>query len=208
MKTTGISLNIVCMILGIMGFALSGQAALTPIDGVISFSGSTTMDGTGFDEATQFLSFQDVFVGTPQVLTGDYLGTSGADVTVTPFVWAPTTASTPIIPLWSFVSGGNTYSFDLNVLHQDYASPGGLFLSGLGTAHITGPGSEKKATSGQWGFSAQTHGLSTFTFSSTTRVPVPQVPDGGATLSMLGGVLVGLGLMARKQGFTHGLLNF
>lgn len=77
------------------------------------------------------------------------------------------------------------------MLHSDYVSPTSLLLSGEGTAHIVGPGVEKLDTSGIWNFSAQTLGESTFTFSSTTTVPVA---DGGATVALLGMALVALGL--------------
>jgi hypothetical protein len=184
--------------LAVTGFALSIQAVPTPISGNISLSGTVSMDGTSFVTATKFTSFENVFVGAPSALDGDYIGTSGATVTVTPFTWSPPTASTPVSPLWTFMSGLNTYSFDLNVLHMDYASPTGLLLSGLGTAHITGPGLEKLDTTGHWDFSAQTLGLSTFTFSSTTTVPT-SVPDGGSTVAMLGATMLGLGWMKRKS---------
>lgn len=148
--------------------------------------------------ATRFLLFQDVFVGAESALSGDYVGTSGATVTMMPFIWDPPTASTPLNPLWTFVSGGNTYSFDLSVLHKDFASPTGLLLSGLGTAHITGPGLEKLDTTGHWDFSAQTLGRATFTFSATITGPT-HVPDGGTTVAILGWVVLGLGWMSRKQ---------
>jgi hypothetical protein len=154
------------------------------------------MDGTSFLTATKFISFQDVDVGAASALSGSYAGTSGAAVTMTPFTWNPPTASTPINPLWTFVSGGDTYSFDLSALHLDFASPTGLFLSGLGTAHITGPGLTYQDTSGHWDFSSQTLGLATFTFSSTTTVP--NVPDGGSTALLLGGSLLGLCAVGRK----------
>ena len=185
--------------LAITGFTISLQAIPTPISGAISFSGTSSIDASSFVTATRFTSFQDVFVGAPSALSGDYTGTSGAAVTVTPFIWAPPTASTPINPLWTFMSGGLSYSFNLSVLHQDTVSPDGLLLSGLGTARITGPGVDKLDTSGSWSFSAQSLGLSTFTFSSTTMVPPVSVPEAGTTLGMLGGVLLGLGLMSRKK---------
>ncbi len=203
MKPTLISLNTTGLILAITGFSLSVQAIPTPISGSISISGTSTIDGTSFVAATRFTAFENVFVGAPSALSGDYVGTSGAAVTVTPFIWSPPTASTPIVPLWTFVSGGNTYSFDLSVLHADYASPTGLLLSGLGTAYITGPGLDKLDTTGHWDFSAQTLGLSTFTYSSTTTVPVG-VPEGGTTVAMLGGAFLGLGLMGRKQILSKG----
>ena len=187
------------LILAITGLALNSQAIPVPITGSISFAGTTTIDGLNFISATKFLSFQNVTVGAPSALSGSYVGTSGAAVTVTPFTWSPPTASTPINPLWSFVVGGLTYSFDLSVMHQDYASLTGLLLSGSGTAHITGTGSNSLDTTGNWDFSAQTLGLSTFTFSSSTTIPATAVPDGGTTVTLLGASLLGLVLIGRKQ---------
>jgi hypothetical protein len=199
MKTNITSPKITSIILAISGLALSAQAISTPISGNISFSGTTTIDSTSFVTATRFLSFQNVVVGAPSALSGDYVGTSGAAVTVTPFIWSPPTASTPLNPLWTFISGGDTYSFDLSILHVDYASPTGLLLSGLGTALITGPGMEKLNTTGTWNFSSQTLGQTSFTFSSTTTVPAAAVPDGGSTVAMMGASLLGLSIMKRKQ---------
>jgi hypothetical protein len=203
MKPNYLSPNITCLILAITGFAWNLQAIPTPISGSISFSGTTTIDTTSFVTATMFKSFQSITVGAPAALSGDYTGTSGAAVTMTPFIWVPPTASTPLNPLWTFVSGGNTYSFDLSVLHEDYASPTGLLLSGLGTAHITGPGLSKLDTTGNWDLSAQTLNLATFTFSSTTTIP-SSIPDGGSTVVLLGGSLIGLGFIGRKQCLAKG----
>ena len=190
---------ITSVILAISGFALSAQAVPIPVSGNISLSGTVTMDGTSFVSSTKFTAFQNVTVGAPSALSGSYVGTSGSAVTVTPFTWSPPTASTPINPLWSFVYNGDIYSFNLSVLHEDYASPTGLLLSGLGTAFITGPGVNYLATAGIWDFSAQTEGQSTFTFSSTTVVPASSVPDGGSTAAMMGASLIGLGILGRKQ---------
>jgi len=198
MKIPIISPKITGTILAIAGIALSLQANPIPIAGSISFAGTTTINGSSFVTATEFMSFQDVTVGAPSALSGNYVGTSGAAVTMTPFIWSPPTASTPVNPLWTFVSGGNTYSFNLGVLHTDYASPTGLLLSGLGTAIITGPGLDFLETTGHWDLSAQTLNLATFTFSSTTTVP-NSVPDGGTTATLLGGSLLGLAMIGRKQ---------
>jgi len=137
MKTILTSLKTTSVILALTGSALSLQAIPVPISGAISFSGTSTIDGTSFVTATRFTEFESVFVGAPSALSGDYVGTSGAAVIMTPFTWSPSTASTPINPLWTFISGGNTYSFDLSVLHEDFASPTGLLLSGLGTAAVS-----------------------------------------------------------------------
>jgi len=199
MKINLMSPKTASLLLAVTGFALNLQAIPTLISGNISLSGTVSIDGTSFVTATRFTSFANVFVGAPAALSGDYVGTSGAAVTITPYTWSPPTTSTPISPLWTFISGGNTYSFDLDVLHMDFASPTGLLLSGLGTAHITGPGLEKLDTTGHWDFSAQTLGLSTFTFSSTTTVPTATVPDGGSTVAMLGATMLGLAWMKRKS---------
>ena len=173
------------------------HAVPTPIAGTLSFSGSATTDTGNFLTATRFVRFDDVSVGVPSSLFGDYIGTSGAAVTVAPFIWNPPGASTPINPLWTFMSGGNTYSFNLSMLHVDFTSPTGLLLSGLGTAYITGPGLDKIPTTGLWNLSAQTLGVSTFTFSSTTQVPT-NVADGGSTLMLLGVALCAFGFIQRK----------
>lgn len=179
------------------GLALSLHAVPTPIDGTISFAGSATIDATDFVTATQFTAFNAVTVGDPSGQTGDYIGTSGAPVTMSTFVWDPPTTSTPVLPLWTFMSGGNTYTFDMHILDVDAEAPDSILLSGFGTAFITGPGFDKLPTQGVWNFSAQTQGQATFTFSSTTSVP-HSVPDGGATWAMLSSVLFGFGLLRRK----------
>jgi len=198
MKTNTLSVKTICLFLTVAGFALSLQATPIPITGNISFSGTSTINGTSFVTATKFTSFQDVTVGAPSALSGSYVGTSGAAVTMTPFTWSPPSASTPLNPLWTFVSGGDTYSLDLSVLNVDYVSPTGLLLSGIGTVIITGSGLNYLNTTGTWNLSAQTLGISTFTFSSTTTVPAA-VPDGGTTAAMLGGSLLGLALINRKR---------
>lgn len=198
MKTKNTYLKKVVIALAISGLVLGAQAIPTPIEGTISFAGSSTIDGNSFITATQFLDFEQVTVGSPATLTGDYIGTSGASVDMTPFTWVPTTASTPINPLWSFTALGVTYSFTLNDLDQDFVAARSLLLSGYGTAYITGPGIDKLPTSGIWNFSAQTMGRATFTFSSTTQAPV-NVPDGGTTLAMLGSALFGFGVLKRNK---------
>jgi hypothetical protein len=205
MKRNQTSPRIPGLILVIASLSLSLSVRAGPIGGgAISFSGTSTINGTSFVTATEFTSFENVVVGAPSALSGAYTGTSGAAVTMSPFIWAPPTASTPVSPLWTFVSGGDTYSFDLGVLHEDYASPTGLLLSGLGTAHITGPGGLLETATGNWDFSAQTLGLATFTFSSTTSIPTQSVPDGGTTVVLLGASLLGLGLVGRKQILSKG----
>lgn len=193
-------INIATAAVGTLVFtALTGslQALPSSIDGTISFAGTVTIDTSSLATATKFTSFQQVVVGAPSSLFGDYAGTSGATVTVTPFTWNPPGASVPLNPLWTFMSGGDTYSFNLSSLHVDFASAGALDLSGSGTAFITGPGTDKLPTTGQWSLTAQTFGVSTFTFSSTTTAGAP-VRDGGTTAVLLGSCCLGFAFFRRR----------
>ena len=186
---------------GLLFTALTGSlyAIPTSINGNMSFSGSATTDNSSLLSATKFLSFQELSVGSPSTVSGDYAGTSGATVTMTPFTWNPAGASTPINPLWSFISSGITYSFNLTSLHMDFVSSTALVLSGIGTAFITGPGTDKLPTTGLWNFTGQTLGVSSFTFSSSADVAAKQnLPDGGTTVALLGCGMLGLSLLRRK----------
>jgi hypothetical protein len=154
------------------------HASLVPISGTISFAGSAAANNNDLTVATAFTSFTDVTVGTASTLQGDYVGTAGASVTFTPFTWNPPGASTPIDPLWTFVSGGDTYSFNVISLVEDYATPTSLVLSGIGTATITGPGTDYSSTTGEWTLAAQAYTDAAFTFSDTTFAPAtPAVPE-------------------------------
>jgi len=196
-KTTSTLIAAAALLTGLTGSVL---AIPSSIEGTVSFSGSATTDTGNLSTATKFTAFQDVTVGSPATNTGDYNGTSGAVVTMTPFTWSPVGASVPISPLWTFVYGTKTYSFDLGSMSVDFVSPTALVLSGFGTASITGPGVEKLNTSGLWNFSGQTLGETSFTFSSSNEIPPPRtnVPDGGATATLLGLSMLGFGLLKRK----------
>jgi hypothetical protein len=207
MKTHSASLLPIGMAIVLLCFQDSVQAIPTPTSGTISFSGTASMDSSSFVTATKFTSFKSAFVGAPASLSGDYAGTAGAAVTVSPFTWDSPGAITPLIPVWKFVSGGLTYSFDLNSLHKDFASPDFLLLSGMGTAHITGLGSErldKLDTFGLYNLRVQTLGVATFTFSSmakATSISNQQskpVPDTGETFILLGGCVSGICLLQRR----------
>lgn len=158
------------------------HASLVPISGTVSFAGTATANNSNLMDATEFTSFTDVTVGAPSSLFGAYVGTSGASVTVTPFTWNPPTASTPINPFWTFSSGGDTYSFEVLTLVENFVTPSELVLSGMGTASITGPGTSYSSTTGEWSLTTQTFGDAAFTFSDTTTasaVPEPSTVMAG-----------------------------
>lgn len=175
------------------------SALPVPIWGLVSMSGTSTMNKKTVGAANQFTSFEDVVVVAPSGLSGDFVGTTGSAVGMTPFMWSPANASLPISPLWSYVSGGKTYSFQLTSLQVDFVSATGLFLSGAGTASITGPGADRIDTPGIWNLSAQGLGSFSSTFSSTTLVGTEPVADGGTNLMLLGVTCIGFGLLSRNR---------
>jgi hypothetical protein len=89
-----------------------------------------------------------------------------------------------------------TTFFRLASITSVIESANGLVLTGLGTAFLTGFDS----TPGLWSFSADRNlGETVFSFSSTTQVPPPSVPDSGSTVALLGSALVAMGLISRRR---------
>lgn len=183
--------------------ALAVLAALAPqthaafISGTVDFIGTTAIDGTGPLTATAFTSFSGV---TVDFGTGSYAGTVGDTATIKPFSFNP--PSSPMTGLWSFSSGGTTYSFDLQTLVKDSQGVpadapglGVIRVSGTGIAHATGlsdtPASFVLHASGGLADLELAFGA------SATAIP-PGVPDTGATLSLLSCGLIGLGFLRRK----------
>jgi hypothetical protein len=155
------------------------------ISGGISFGGSYTTDTGNLNTANAFTSFPMVFVVS---VSGDYSTVPMfTSVTQNAFSFDPFTPS--ISPLWTFMSGGNTYSFDLVTLSIDQQGHNTLALSGTGNLDITG----FDTTPGMWVFTANQAG-GTFSFSSSNA----SVPEGGSGLILLGLGLAGLEALRRK----------
>jgi len=113
---------------------LCQQVQAIPITGSVDMSGTATLDNPLLGSATQATAFTGVTVGgTP---TGSYVGTAGSIVTWNAFGWTP--PSTPVGSLWSFVSGGLTYSFHLSTVSVAGQSDSFLNLLGTGTLSISG----------------------------------------------------------------------
>ena len=164
--------------------SLSSQAV--PITGTIGLSGGYTANGP-LATATAITSFTTVTVN-PSGLSGDYVGTAGTAVTMTPFVFNPFGGG--VVPLWTFTIGPTTYSFDLLSLGITLQNSTSIVLDGSGTLHLTG----KTDTAGTWTLTLNSAGGGAFTFSSSNAA---QVPDGGTTVMLLGSALAVLG-MARR----------
>src|ERR1700674_4886546 len=98
----------------------SEQAQAMPITGGISMAGGATFDTGDINTAEAFASFYSVIT---TVGTGSYATVPIATpVTMNPFSFDPFPGG-GVIPLWSFVAGGLTYSFDLTSL-TTFLQPG------------------------------------------------------------------------------------
>src|SRR6266404_5767882 len=171
------------LIIGLVSCGLfSQQAQAVPITGGISLAGNYVTNNGNLNTATAFTSFPFVFVTS---VSGSYAGVpTGTSVTMNGFSFNPFSSS--VTPLWTFMSAGSTYSFDLTLL-SSRLQPGDntLTLKGTGTLHIT----NFTDTAGTWVFTANQ--LSdTFSFSSSNGAV--GAPDSGSAVALLGIALAGI----------------
>jgi hypothetical protein len=176
------------LIIGLVSCGLfSQQAQAVPITGGISLSGTYVTNNGNLNTATSFTSFPFAIVNSVSgSYTGVGTGLSSPSVTMNPFTFNPlANPSIPVTPLWTFMSGLNTYSFDLTVL-SSRLQPGdnSLTLKGTGTLHIT----NFTDTPGTWIFTAN-QASDTFSFSSSNAAVAP---DSGSAVALLGIALAGI----------------
>jgi hypothetical protein len=195
MKTGSMKLiaTLVCF-----GWSLATQAI--PINGAISFGGTSTLANDSADPVTlaNATRFTAINARVQFGATGDYSSIAfNTPSTWTPFRFASPPA-TSITPLWEIVVGTVTYSFNATSMsYTPYASY--LDFQGAGVARITDSSNTLQFddTVGSWTMTVTSGGV-LFTFNDTTTVA--SVPDGGTTLALLGAALSGLALFRRKMG--------
>jgi hypothetical protein len=175
-------------------FAPRGQA--TPITGTVGFDGRVHVSQSGNSTT---LDFGPVGMagGNARVVNGlgDYLSTLGSAASFADFSFLGSGAGATIeggmvSPLWSFSSGGLTYSFSLTGLTNatliDVVGARVLNVSGSGIASISGGGSSFDPTEGTFVL-AGSGSSAAFHFYALTSVP-----DSGTTIALLGAALIGL----------------
>ena len=186
------------------GFALSANAEL--INGTIGFTSADNHPGAGGGgSVTQLGTNTTINFNNPLSVDfgiGDFAGTNGSNVTFTNFTFSgsgnsATLVGGSVIPLWTFTSGTNTFSFDLSHLMSATFTPGGnnaLDLSGEGVVHIT----NFQDTLAMFSLHANGHVLTFDILQAGNSANGQAVPDAGSAVSLLGLGLLGLEVLRRK----------
>jgi hypothetical protein len=187
--------------LALLGALTANAAPLTP-GSSLTFStddmvANNVWTGTGGDgTVNQINTITSFGVVTVDSRTGSFVGpvTNGATVTMgTPLSFAAPFANNPLWSVGGFIF--NLTSFNTPV-RTDNSSPTPDTLGLSGTGIISGAGFD--ATLGGWTWTGTMDGTSTFSFASTT-IAGAGVPDGGATVLLLGVALVGIATLRRRM---------
>ena len=184
----------------VAALALTASVQATPINGSIGFTGTYVQNGTTHGNLLTATSMSIVQPPTVSVITGTFFTAAGgliANVTFPTFytpinVNFPTLSSANLVNnnLWSVIIAGVTYSMVVSTESQTFASATQLNLAGTG---LMEDGTAADNTTGQWQLGFGVSGES-FTWQATSN----SVPDGGATVMLLGIALSGLGLLKKK----------
>jgi len=177
----------------------TAQATPIGITGEVDMNGTVTLNVGDLSTAVAALGFSGVQVGAQAGnATGSFAGTANDNVTWHAFAFSGGSAN----PLWTYSDAGTgwTYSFQLLNDAVTLQNSINLNISGTGILSITGGSSNFAPTTGSWAFSinnsgGQTHPDFNFTFANSQTAVVP---DGGATVMLLGAALSALGLFRKK----------
>jgi len=184
----------------------SREARANYLSGTIGFSGSGMVTNSANVTTVTFATPQEV----SSFNSGNYsvlpLGTPANIYTTFSFTNNGSSAildSAPVSPLWSVTLSGTTFDFDLTGLTTAtytpavMGAPPGLSLTGFGIAQESGF-SDTPATYTLAGIYNPVAAVWNFDLSDQTSASQPDpVPDGGATLALLGTALAGVEFIRR-----------
>ena len=167
-----------------------------PITGSIGFTGAFVQIGGTSGNLGTAVSFTILnTVANPITIhdaTGAFVG-AGAPIVFAPSVGVNGNAPSLVnAQLWSVLNGLTTYSLTVTTEGQTFTSGIQLNLAGNGILH---DGNAADDTAGVWQIGFGVSGNS-FTWQSTSSTS--SVPDGGATVMLLGAAFSGLALLRRK----------
>ena len=181
--------KIILATLAMVSCALLAQQAHA-FSGTVEFTGSASASGAS-GAGTTTITFSNPWHVTTDpnaAPDGAYTGTAGTAATMFSFSFtgdgATATLTAPVTPMWSFVFGGNTYTFNLDALSNGHVQSGSMSFSGTGFAFINGA----DATSASWSLQGSSSGGFTFRLSSSTTA----APDGGSAVALLGLAFAGV----------------
>lgn len=210
MKT--LNRNIVAaLIAGVLTCGVASQhAQAVPITGSIEFDGQVKLvDGSGDTVTLDFGAARvdgvENFANDP---TGDYSALSfGIAATFKDFTINLSDLSfvpdDPVDPVWMVVHEGITYRFRLDTITQASIPPSlteAWSINGTGYASITGVDTDFEETFGTFSIGAGGNDNPTFHFTAGSAVP-----DGGATLALLGFAFMGVETFRRKSAKREGV---
>lgn len=157
-----------------------------PIVGGIGFTGGYTQNGGTSGDLTTATSFtiNTVNVGST---SGAFVGAFGPTF-ATPITVNPANNLMPNVQLWSVLVGSTLYKFNVSQETETTDTASLIQISCVGTIS---DGTLADDTGGNWTLSFRKDG---FSWSSTGA----NVPDGGATVILLGLALTSVALISRK----------